>query len=824
MRKLLLFSCLLLLLLASGCHSPQLNVTEKIEGSMPRMQAKQIEVAAMAPLPATQKSEWKIPENLLSEGNEVLSRVVTGGGLLAPQALELAAGNASRAEYFLQLDGNDPELSYRFQFLSTQGTGRFSVEALAQDGRQIATVGYVFSGSLPARQEKAVWLDRRLSNNYQGGWVEAKVHLAELFAAQLANFAPESVARYRVSVEAGQGQHVLITALQPAAGSASGVKASWKSAPTRLAKGDNLLLAADFTNTTGAAMENMTVRMVEPFGYGIAATDGQERNVARLAAGETVTLNWQVKAQRASAVNLGQPWTVRLSVNQVVLPASVRLDVTDPSPGKVFYVMTEDLEPMDSAGYPTAWGNQNGWIDAEEFRGQLVGKAEAINRIAEKHGARWTHYLAMPVLEAGEWAASQSSEKNWRTVLDEIRASVQAESKRGHEYALHLHSDYDPAVPGNVLSYNPANDGFWGNHLRHGWSHSFPDEGNIHQRGSRTGILFHHMKELTKLTESFPTGEVLTARTGSFDFGNGPESEAMSMRAYQKVGLWGNSDADGNVGGITSGDFRKAVYLTPPDDINEPAQDLRQLGIVEFRPTPKQMIMYNVDSAAAMNEKARQGMSTFMDGGKVRAGVQAIVGFTHAMFMMSPQGWKSTVGGQFQALDEHLGFLKREYVQKGLMVFGTATELVREYLDYYWPEPLAFFGSLRQETPQGRDYSVDFIGRDIPVDSQHPHNMKLKIPLRYWESGLWVTLLKNDGIEAEEWLTGDHHELSFVWNSRQDSYLLRIGQRVVRGLVAPSPKLPGQNLFEPRTVPGGTPAPLPRQPEKLFGKSLSSRG
>ena len=646
--------------------------------------------------------------------------------------------------------------------------------------------------------------------------MQDKLRASELLTAQIANFSPEAVARYRVGIEAGQGQHVLITELKSVGAPVESVKTVWRPAPSGIAKGDVFPLAADITNMTGAVLENLSVRLLEPYGYGIVASDETEQGIKSLAPGETVTLSWKVKAQRASAVNLGHAWAVRLSINNVVAAATARLDVSDPVPGKIFYVMTEDLEPMDAAGYPTAWGNQDGWLDAEEFRVQLIDKAEAINRIAEKHGALWTHYLAMPVLDAGEWAASLSSEKKWRTVLDQVRASVRAESKKGHEYALHLHSDYDPSVPGNVLSYNPSTDGFWGNHLRHGWAHSFPEEGDIHQRGTRTGILFHHLRELTKLTEAFPTGEVLTARTGSFDFGNGPESEAMSMRAYKKTGLWGNSDADGNVGGVTSGEFRKAVYATPPDDINAPATDLRKMGIVEFRPTPKQLIMYDVDSAAVMNEKARQGMAAFLEGGKVRSGIQAIVGFSHAMFIMSPQGWKSTVGGHFQALDDHLGFLKREYVQKGLLHFGAASDLVREYIDYYWPNPIVLCGPLLRETPQGKEFSLVFLGKDIPVDEKHPHNLELKIPLRYWDSGLWATLLKNDQPVNEQLLAANRQDLSFLWNNRQDAYLLMIGQRVVRGLTVPGLTPAGPQLFEKRPAPGSAPPPLPRQPDKLL--------
>ena len=798
-----------------GCSSQLPGSVEKVADSKLLLKEKIPEVAALIPVPSDQKSAWLLPENLVSEGSDVFSRVVTGKGLLAPQALELATGAAARTEYFIYLDGSEDEFSYRFQFLSTQGTGRLGITALSQDGRPLATVGYVFTGSMPLRQERSFWFDRRLPNNYQGGWEQAKIRASELVAAQIANFAPESVARYRVGIEAGQGQHVLITELKSASVPTGGVKSVWRPVPAKIAKGEILSLAADITNESGATMEDIQVRLMEPYGYGIVALGETEQKIARLASGETVTLHWQVKAQRASAVNLGQAWVVRLSINQAISSSVARLEVNDPAPGKIFYVMTEDLEPMDAAGYPTAWGNQNGWLDAEEFKVQLIDKAEAINRIADKHGARWTHYLAMPVMDAGEWAASLSSEKKWRTVLDQVRESVRSESKKGHEYALHLHSDYDPAVPGNVLSYNPAVDGFWGNHLRHGWAHSFPEEGSIHQRGTRTGVLFHHLRELTKLTESFPTGEVLTSRTGSFDFGNGPESEAMSIRAYKKTGLWGNSDADGNAGGITSGEFRKAVYATPLDDINAPATDLHKLGIVEFRPTPRQLIMYDVDSAAVMNEKARQGMAAFLDSGKVRSGVQAIVGFTHAMFIMSPQGWKSTVGGHFQALDDHLGFLKREYVQKGLLFFGTATDLVREYIDYYWPDPVVLCGPLLRETSRGKEFSLDFLGRDIPVDEKHQHNMELKIPLRYWDSGLWATLLKNDQLVTEQLLSPNHHELRFIWNNRQDSYLLTIGQRIAKVLTVPG-TVPGRNLFETRPAPGTGPPPLPGQPDKLL--------
>ena len=816
-RNLLLAFVLIGTLLAGGCDFFSAQAPSVPGTGNQAAVAKSPALAGLQELPAA-GAHWRLPDNLSVEGPGNFHRVVSGAGLLAPQALELAAGPGGRLEYFLDMDSSDDELNYRFQFLSTQGTGRLNIAAIGRDGRTVATVGYVFTGTLPPRNGQAVWIDRRLPNNYQGGWVQDRLRPAELFATQFPAFAPDLVARYRVGIESGNGQHALITELKSAGSQVEGTKITWQQAPRQAVQGEIQPFTAVVANVTDKVLENLTIRLHEPFGYGLVAVGPLERKIGRLSPGETVALTWRIRAQRDSTVNLGQPWELRLTVNKTPAPAVARVDVADPAPGKIFYVMTEDLEPMDAAGYPTAWGNQNGWLDPEEYRVQLIHKAEALNRIAEKHGAFWTHYLAMPALAAGEWAAAQSPKADWRTTLEQVRQSVREQSKRGHEYALHLHSDYDPEVPGNLLSYHAPTDGLWANHLRHGWSHSFPDEGNVHQRGSRTGILFHHLREISKLTAGYPGGEILTARTGSFDFGNGPESEAMSMRAYRLVGLWGNSDADGNAGGITAGDYRRALYLTPPDDINAPAADLKKLGFVEFRPTPRQFIMYDVDSTASLNEKARQGVQEFSGGSRVRAGVHAIVGFSHAMFIMGLPDWRSTAGRHYQALDEHLAYLKREYVDKGLLHFGTATTLVREYLDYYWPEPLVLTGPLLRESKLGLEFALDFLGRNIPVDPEHRHHLTLKIPVRFWGSGLHATLLKNGQPDQVVLLSGDRYELSFVWDDRKDQYVLVIGQRIVQ-----TPTASGKNLLERPPEPFRQVSPLPRQPVNLLRHDMQPR-
>ena len=155
--------------------------------------------------------------------------------------------------------------------------------------------------------------------------------------------------------------------------------------------------------------------------------------------------------------------------------------------------------------------------------------------------------------------------------------------------------------------------------------------------------------------------------------------------------------------------------------------------------------------------------------------------------------------------------MKREYVAKGWLQFGTATALVREYLDYYWPEPLVLTGPLVKESAAGKEFSLDFLGRHIPVDKDHRHMLTLKIPVRFWGNGMHATLLKNGQPLHELILSGERHEIVFSWDNRQDQYRLVIGQRV-----AGKPAGSGQNLMERLPVPAGQAPPLPRQPDRLL--------
>ncbi len=735
--------------------------------------------AGFVPQPAEALAAWGVPANLAQQGAGNSCRVVKGAFLSAEAALELAAGGQGSLAYFREAPAGELAGRGRVQFLSTQGTGRVMLTALDEDGRPLAAVGWVYTGPLPPADGVTKWVDVRFNANYVGDWVAFDYDVAELFAAHRPEAAARA-ARFRLGVEAGEGQHVLITALSLETAPARSVRVTPAAATLAATLGQTVTVAADVENASSRSVA-AAVALVEPFGFGLVAEGDRVRQVAALAPGEKRRLTWQVKAQRPDGVNFGKPWPLVFAVDGTAA-AEMRVAVADPRPGKVFYVMTEDLEAIDGAGYPVAWGNADGWLQPEELTVQMVAKAERVNAIAEKYGARWTHYIAWPLVNAAEWADGQSATGEWRKAAAAIAGSVRRQSARGHEYGIHLHSDYDPFLPGNVLSYNPAVDGLWANHLRHGWSHSLGSEGGYRDRTSRTGFLYVYQRKLDELAAASPLGQLITARVGSFDFGNGEASEAMSTRVYRRIGLRAGSDADGNRGGITAGDWGEAIYLAKPDDINARATDLKNTGLVEFRPTPREFIQYDSQSAAAMNAKVDAGMAVYASGGRVIPGVHAIAGFTHVMFMMGEGGWQSTEGGQFAALDGHLAYVKERYADKGLLAFGTAGELVRAYLDYYSPTLAALYGPRSRAGWLKDEYPLVLLGRDIPVDAAHTHTVAVKYPLYLRESAFRISVLKDGRPVYSTWgLPTPENDIVFTVDDRNAQYSLEIYHNEIAG-------------------------------------------
>ena len=734
-------------------------------------------VASLTVQNQPEQSRWQLPQGLRSEGSGNVFRVVKGAGLDAPDALELAAGGAGHLTYSRETAAAAVTAALRLQFLSTQGTGRIKLAALDQNGAELAAQGWVITGSVPKDSATVRWTDKRSSLNYTGQWITAEYNSVDLLGSLLSQLPPGTVRSYRLTVEAGQGQHVLITSFAVSAALPQGLTIKPLTPAIVAAMGDTISIAADVVNHSGEVISAATIDLLEPYGYGIVAHENKQQQVQNILPGETRRLTWAVTAARPHSININKPWKIGFALNQVPTSAAVEATVTDNRQGKIFYVMTEDLEAIDGAGYSIAWGNQNGWLDPEEMTVQIVSKAEKLNDIANQYGAKWTHYLAWPLVRAANWAVGYSTTGKWPQAVEAITQSVRSQAAAGHEYGIHLHMDYDPYLPGNVLSYNQETAGLWANHLRHGWAHSLAREGSFGDYASRTGTLYTYQAIMDELSSTSAQGQLITARVGSFDFGAGEESEAMSTRVYKKVGLLASSDADGNEGRSTAGPYGGEIYFAKPDDINTAAVDLKQRGLVQFRPTPSVFINYDTQSAAVMNKLADEGVSFFTGSeGAVNPGVHGIIGFTHAMFVMGQGDWKSTAGGQFAVIDSHLRYLTETYTAKGTVVYGTAGDLVRAWLHYHTPEPVVLYGRRLSVSSLGvSQYAVEILGDGIPVDSRHMHQARITIPLYLRDGTYRAEVLKNGIPVASQWgrPSADNH-IDFSLDDKNAVYTLKV--------------------------------------------------
>ncbi len=723
-------------------------------------------------LPSADLSVWKIPGALLKHGAGNSYRVVQGPSLPEAHALELSAGPTGRMVYYREVGiADDVYFSLLLHFRSTQGVGRVVLEALDEQKQQIGAITWVITGQFGRDSEKQKYLDLRSSYNYDGQWLHFSEKAAENFRKYLPQINLHKIKKYRLQVEIASGQHVLISSMHIAPSFAQGIDLAFAQPVIQAKLGDKIRLQANVTNNTLDYIPKVDISLLEPYGFGIISESDRIKKITAWLPGETRHVEWTVKAQRPDEVNFSQPWQVKFAINGEIMTATVSVQVMDTRPGKIYYVMTEDLEAIDSAGYGAAWGNANGWLDSEELTIQMIHKAEQLNAIADRYQAKWTHYIAWPLVRAAQWSALQSPSVKWQEFTRAIKRSVQMQTAGGHEYAIHMHSDYDPRLSGNLISYNLQTDGFWGNHLRHGWAHVVSEEGTIDQYNTRAGLLFNYQSELAELSDG-GIGQVLSARAGSFDFGNGSKDEAKSIGAYLQAGFFASSDADGNQGGSTSANYGQEIYLAGTDDINKRTSDLKKIGLVVFKPTG---LLLDYHSAKKMNKKVDEGVKAYSKAGDILPGVHGIVGFAHAMFFMGDGDWKGLEGGQFAELDDHLAYVKNKYVDSGKITFATASQLVADYLDYYSPTMRAVYRERIAEGFGRSVYRIRLLGNNIPADINHVHKVKVKYPPHLRKEAYKISVCRNGKVINSTWnLPTLQNDIEFDVDDNKAQYTLEI--------------------------------------------------
>jgi len=490
-----------------------------------------------------------------------------------------------------------------------------------------------------------------------------------------------------------------------------------------------------------------------PFGAGLSF-EAPEQQLVQLAPGGTASVRFTVRADRPHEVNLGKPWEARISAGDATV--TIPILVPDPNPGRTFYLLTEDCETFDGGPLTGNYagnedlGNHNNFMDPEDYRVQMILKPARMNAIAERHGARWTHFYAATQRFAADWAAAQSTTGEWKKVAAEMDAAVRAGSQL-HEYAPHIHYDYEPdsaLAPQPRLVYDRATDGILPNdyydpqtnptHRYHDWDgaargHSYIKPlGDFTVLDSKAGSMRKYLRHLSRIQAN--RRAPLVARTGSYDFGTTPEDQAISTEAYATNGLRGNSDVY-RVG--TPHSPGGQIFLCVDRDRHSAITDLRQTRLVQFA------IHMDTDfqSAVRMNEWfAREWQATR------GPGVHTILFTTHAMFLAgAPDRFRSLDGGTFDELDKHLAWVREQYPE---LEFATATEALIEYLDYFTPELSAVVEPrlCGGDPAEGRyEFPVRLLGKGIRVDPAHPAAVSIAAPAAFNPEELLEMRVRQDG-------------------------------------------------------------------------------
>jgi hypothetical protein len=485
---------------------------------------------------------------------------------------------------------------------------------------------------------------------------------------------------------------------------------------------------------------NCRIEVELPFGFGVEA---QRDASVQLGSGTTARVSLPLTALRADEVNLGRAWRVLVRVSlpgaaTSELPIHVRIH--DPEPAKVYYLLTEDCETFDGGertgdyGAARGLGNHNDFMDPEEHLLQMVEKPRVLNRIAERHGAVWTHYWTATQVFAAEWAAKQSKTGAWPDVIARLEQSVR-EGARHHEYAAHVHYGFEPdstLPPQPRLLFDEATDGFIPNeffdpetnrnHRFHGWDGGGKGIANVRDEGyfltldSKLGSLRKSVRFLGRLTHGGKAA--LTFRTGAADFGATPPDLATSTRALFANGLLADSDA-----GVHDGREHprgRQIYFCRGDDLDAEIDDLRDAALVQLRPprvVPEGMTIDELD--AWLDARVAAAPSS---------GVHAVVTIVHAMFVRGePDPFRGLAGGDFDKLDRHLGYVRRTHPH---VCFATATEAAVEFLDYYTPIVRAVVTEPTYQASDGTSvlYPIRVLGRGIPLSAARPHRVELAAP------------------------------------------------------------------------------------------------
>jgi len=308
------------------------------------------------------------------------------------------------------------------------------------------------------------------------------------------------------------------------------------------------------------------------------------------------------------------------------------------------------------------------------------------------------------------------------------------------------------------------------------WASNFQRLGNFNDPNCKTGSIFSGVRMLeTLLHEADPNYRTLVFRAGEYDFGTRPQEQRESILALRRNKILADSDAHrGNVFGRGFKFFRpvgKNVYFCSQDNINEPADSLLDIGILEMVPVPKMNAHDYIRPVDEWTHLKKQYELCF-DGDKIKNDVFILMEMYHINNVNADYVWDE--------LDENYedwGRMKRHF--SGIKGYCPRvesvriSEAVRIYLDHYTPDVIALRNNERKFSNTEFEYDIDILGADIEVSTLRPHYVSVKPPI-YFLGNIETIELFHNGVSEKVWKdVTTYNDLEFTIEEKR-GYVLKV--------------------------------------------------
>jgi tetratricopeptide (TPR) repeat protein len=508
-----------------------------------------------------------------------------------------------------------------------------------------------------------------------------------------------------------------------------------------LVKGDTISLEVSIFATSD--VPDCSLELLEPFGWGVEATPSKVA-FGPVKRGWQTKASIQVKAKRASEVNLGQRWVlnVLLSGGSCCVSKLLHFGVTDPAEGRVFLVLTNDHEPRPLAG--EKWTDGKLKLACDLFQRQVPQNGELAQKLADRYGMKWTHMVdAGGALALPRWAAKR--DPAWKAVWEMTQAHYAAALAQNHDCQMHLHLSgvptsscfsYDYAVSEGALFFDVKKRRSVADGKRvSSWANATPRFGRTSNQRSRVGSLAQGKRDLQSVlgAGAFPWRPVLF-RAGQWDLGATTSEREKSIMALRECGFLADSSvAEGY--SCYQGPFRfgcppaQAARFTFRNNPEKQAPSLADAGLLEVVPISLPQGRHPMNPRAD-HRAVIQAYRRLLHRGRVVPGRHVLMEIEHLSEIADGTRDGHGLGnGGWGSMRRHFKAVRRHC--PALECVGAA-QAIQAWLDHYSPELIARLSAPRMEPGApggGLVFPLSFLGEGILGRTVRRHHVSIPLPM-----------------------------------------------------------------------------------------------